>query len=127
MKDNEAAIIIQKCVRRYLSKNKAATKTKTDKNQNVTHDEIKQVLEEIHLFQKKLQSNMKKKDEIKKLCLSIDEISTELKSITKLEHCKQLETSFSNETYEKIQQKHREQIGQINSKWWEKLDIFEDQ
>lgn len=89
--------------------------------------QVKKVLEEIQMFNKKIQTNMKKKREIKKLCSDIDEITAKLKTITKLEHCKELETSFSAEaTTEEIYKRHNEQFKQINLKWWEKLDIYEE-
>ena len=89
--------------------------------------QAKRVLEEVNLFYRKLNSNLRKKEEIRKLCANIDEISSDLKAIKKLEQCKELETSFCDSgIMEKIKERHKEQIRRCNLKWWEKLDIHEN-
>ncbi|RZC35288.1 hypothetical protein BDFB_005136 [Asbolus verrucosus] len=140
-REAEAAITIQRCVRRYLQRNNGDIKssiTPVDENDNNLQEipaseqlgvkaDAKKVLDELNLFYKKLYSNLKKKEEIKKLCASIDEISSNLKAITKLEQCKELETSFCDDVnLEAVKRRHQEQIKQMNLKWWERLDIYEN-
>lgn len=88
----------------------------------------KEVLEEANLFYRNLRSNLRKKEELRKLCDNIDEVSANLKAIKKLEHCKELETSFdAAASADKAKEWHRERLRQINLKWWQRLDAYDDQ